>query len=161
MEQTCIKHGGIELLDSIAQLWKKLNQLHANQSVYFSDFYRGFTFADRKRDLIQKAETSDLQIALYLDATLGPIGYCVTTAQAREGEIDSIYVEYAHRNRGIGTALILDAIAWLNTQGINRIKVCVGAGNEAVFSFYQKFGIYPRVTILVDTNWHSTANDIL
>ncbi len=150
MEQTYIKHGGIELLDSIAQLWKKLNQLHADQSAYFSDFYREFIFADRKKDLIQKAETTDLRIALCLGATSGPIGYCVVTAQDREGEIESIYVEDAYRNQGIGTALMLDALAWLNAQGINRIKVSVAAGNEAVFSFYQKFGLYPRVTILVN-----------
>ncbi len=156
MEQTRIKHGGIELLDSIAQLWEKLNHLHADQSAHFSNFYRGFTFADRKRDLIQKAETADLQVALCLDTASDPIGYCVTTAQGREGEIESIYVEDAYRNLGIGTTLMLDALAWLNAQGINRIKVSVAAGNEAVFSFYQKFGLYPRITILVNKNWHST-----
>ncbi len=150
MEQICIKHGSTELLDSIAQLWKELNQLHTDKSAYFSDFYHGFTFAERKRDLIQKAETSDLQVALYLNASFYQIGYCVTTAQGREGEIESIYVADAYRNQGIGTALMRDAFVWLEAKGINQITVSVAAGNEAVFSFYQKFGLYPRVTILVN-----------
>lgn len=111
MEQIYIKHGSTELLDSIAQLWKELNQLYADKSVYFSDFYRGFTFADRKRDLIQKAKTSDLWVALCLNASFDPVGYCVATDQAGEGEIESIYVIDAYRSQGIGTALMRDAFA--------------------------------------------------
>lgn len=155
MEQNHIKHGSIELLDSIAQFWKELNQLHADKSVYFSDFYHKFTFAERKKDLIQKAEMSDLRVALCLNASFDPVGYCVTTAQAGEGEIESIYVKDAYRNQGIGTALMRDAIAWLEVRGINRIRVSVAVGNEAVFSFYQKFGLYPRVTHLVNKDWNS------
>lgn len=150
MEQICIKHGSIELLDSITPLWKELNQLHADKSAYFSDFYRRFTFAERKRDLIQKAETSEFRVALCLNASFDPVGYCVTTAQGDEGEIESIYITEAYRNQGIGTALMRDAFSWLEVKGINQIKVSVAAGNEAVFSFYQKFGLYPHVTILVN-----------
>ena len=49
-----------------------------------------------------------------ISAAFDPIGYCVTTAQGREGEIESIYVADAYRNQEIGTALMRNAIAWLD-----------------------------------------------
>ncbi|MBN2735100.1 MAG: hypothetical protein JXQ82_09630 [Methanomicrobiaceae archaeon] len=46
------------------------------------------------------------------------------------------------------STLILRALSWLDKNGSVENRVPVANGNEAAFSFYQKFGFYPRRTIL-------------
>jgi GNAT superfamily N-acetyltransferase len=82
-------------------------------------------------------------------------GYCVASIQDEEGEIDAIFVDEKYRGKGIGSEFIKDCINWFNENGIKRIKVGVAHGNEATFQFYEKFGLFPRVTYLTTKNWLS------
>ncbi len=69
-------------------------------------------------------------------------------SQEKTGEIESIFVEEGYRSRGIGSALVERALAWLDTNDSVRNRVSIADGNEAAFSFYKKFGFYPRMTVL-------------
>ena len=67
------------------------------------------------------------------------------------GEVESLFVEDAYRSEGIGTTLVIRGLAWMDHLGTVRKRVSVGEGNEAAWTFYRKFGFYPRMTVLEQT----------
>jgi GNAT superfamily N-acetyltransferase len=77
------------------------------------------------------------------------VGYGVSSFSAEKtGEIESIFVEAPYRSWGIGSALMTEALAWLDENGSVRKRVSAGDGNQGVREFYKKFGFYPRLTVL-------------
>jgi ribosomal protein S18 acetylase RimI-like enzyme len=104
----------------------------------------------RKRDLLKKNGMIHVDIARENDKI---IGYCVSTINAEmAGEIDSIYIEKERRRFGIGSVLMKNALKWMDTHKVKRRVISVAAGNEEVFSFYERYGFYPRATILMPTD---------
>jgi GNAT superfamily N-acetyltransferase len=149
--------GGIESIDKIEPLWLQLNLHHSSISPFFKDDFKKFKFEDRKKTLIEKANKGNLKIFMFCTDNI-PQGYCIASIEENEGEIDSIYINEKYRKMGIGSQLMSSAINWLKENGIVRIKVGVVFGNENAFSFYQKFGLFPRVTYLMTEYWHSGNN---
>ena len=142
--------GGMELLDSVKPLWEKLNTLHAEMSKNFSKSYQEWTFEDRKNDLIVKAEDNKLKVDLAFDREHEKnVGYCVSTIDEKNiGEIDSIFVEEKYRDHGLGEELMKSTLRWLDDQRVEEKYIAVAAGNEKAFKFYERFGFYPRRTVL-------------
>ncbi len=148
---TChFTEGGAELLDAIGPLWKKLTLHHSGISAHFADQFASLEFPERKKDLQEKATAGKLRIAIARLASHESIGYCVAAIDAKgNGEIESLYVEAAHRQRGIGTALVERILRWFDAQKVGSASVNVAVGNESAFRFYEQWGFYPRVTALV------------
>ncbi len=136
-------------LDLIKGLWEKLNEHHKARSRNFKKHFETFTFETRNKNLLEKLKDGKLRIDLATDTGTGkPVGYCVSTIAGGKGEIDSLYVEEAYRQAGIGYKLIKKGLAWLEKMQAKDIIIAVADGNEEAFGFYAKFGFYPRVTIL-------------
>lgn len=149
--------GGIELIDRIEPLWLQLNLHHTSISPFFENDFKKFNFENRKNALKEKANKGKLKIFIFCPNNV-PQGYCIASIEGDEGEIDSIFINEKYRKMGIGSRLMSDAMNWLSENSIVRIKVGVVYGNENAFSFYQKYGLYPRVTYLMTENWHSRNN---
>jgi ribosomal protein S18 acetylase RimI-like enzyme len=142
--------GGIELIDEIGILWEKLNIHHLNKSVDFKERYKNFTFDKRKEGMLKKAINAQFHIILVKDDDSGrTIGYCVSSIEENKtGEIESLYVESDYREYGIGKALMERTLQWLCENNASPVRIGVAGGNEDVFSFYKKFGFYPKMTML-------------
>ena len=77
------------------------------------------------------------------------IGYCVSSVSVdNTGEIESLFVDREFRSAGIGTALVTRGLGWMDSLGALRKRVSVGDGNESAWTFYRKFGFFPRMTVL-------------
>lgn len=140
-------------IDAIKPLWEKLNEHHRQLSPHFAGHYETFKFEQRKADLLRKAEQGLMHIDLAKDMDDDVIvGYCVSTlikdGSEAVGEVDSIYVDEAYRSSGIGDTLMRKALEWMDARGADVKRVSVGAGNEDVFPFYERYGFYPRMTVL-------------
>ncbi len=132
----------------IKPLWLKLNDMHYLDSVYFKDHYASFTFEKR---MLKFEACDDDSIMVEIVETPGrePAGYCITTiSRDCVGEIDSIFIDECHRGNRIGDTLMRNSIAWLQKHECARIRVAVANGHESVFSFYGKYGFFPRMTCL-------------
>jgi len=142
--------GGAELLPRIARLWRKLTLEHAALSPYFALEFKTRTFADRKRELLQKAEGERLRVILaYLSQRRQAIAYAVGTVNHMNvAELDSLYVDRLFRGSGIGGRLTADMLRWLQAQRPASVVVHVAIGNESVVPFYRRFGFLPRVMCL-------------
>jgi diamine N-acetyltransferase len=77
-----------------------------------------------------------------------PVGYCVSIIEKGAGELASIYIEPAFRNKGAGIILAGNGIAWMKEKDCDPITVAVGSGNEAAFPFYEKLGFRLRKTVM-------------
>lgn len=130
----------------IKPLWEKLNQIHLNESPYFKEHYKNFTFEKRCSKFFTIDE-NNIRIEVVFDDTQ-PVGYCIGTIEGTKGEIDSVFVDESYRNKKLGTKLIEDCVEWLQKSGCVTIGVNVAEGHESVIAFYMKFGFYPRLRYL-------------
>jgi len=137
-------YGGIELLDDIKPLWYKLNEVHANTSEFFSDFFHKWSYDSRKSDLLEKLKSAKLRVdAAVLNDKSDMVGYCVSTIDKDNGEIDSIYIDEQYRSRGIGHKLMKSALSWMDNNGVKSKTVIVTYGNNSVYKFYEQFNFFP------------------
>jgi ribosomal protein S18 acetylase RimI-like enzyme len=143
--------GDGSLLDTVAPLWEKMRAHHLARATHFAAEIANATFPDRRQELLKKAGEAGLHVDLARDKQADRhVGYCVTSVN-REGigEVESVYVEPKYRGRGIGETLMRRSIAWMDTRQARRKIVAVAAGNEEVVGFYERFGFFPRATLLM------------
>jgi diamine N-acetyltransferase len=133
-------------LMKLKPLWKKLNQLHLQDSIYFKEHYQKFTFEKRFKNF-DTIDDKDMKISIIKNSDK-IVGYCIATKKETAGEIDSIYIDDAYRKAGYGKKLIDESINWLKRKKCKKIMVAVANGHENVFDFYKKSGFYPRLTYL-------------
>jgi len=142
--------GDEKLLDDVRELWEALNEHHGKNSLHFKDFYHHFSFAVRKADLTKHAQNGSIQVVICFDeAAQLRVGYCIGSVDSDlVGEIESIFVLPDYRGLGIGDELMRKSLQWMDKMGAGKITVNVAAGNEPAFGFYEKYGFYPRRTML-------------
>lgn len=147
-------HGRDEL-DLVEPLWQGLAAYHREQAEADAPAFLGemeaLTFAARRDELREKNRDRALRLEIAFDPDAGgPVGYCVASgAPGGHGEVESIYVEEAYRNRGIGGALLEHAVAWMDELGTVEQALSVFAANDRVLPFYARHGFAPRFVVLV------------
>ena len=132
----------------IAPLWQKLNQLHETLSIHFKHHFATFTFDERMAGLLVREH---LAVFVAWSDTLDDnviVGYCIVSVEKGRGEVDSIYIEPAVQGKGAGSALMNEALTWLDRHHCKDVRVSVSIGNEAVLDFYRQFGFEERLLVL-------------
>ena len=146
---------GRDDLDLIEPLWEGLAAHHRERAEanapLFIDEMKALTFAARRDELLEKNRDRALRLEFAVDpAAGGPVGYCIASGSpAGHGEIESIYVDTAYRNRGIGSALLDRATAWMDEIGTVEQALFVFTGNDRTLPFYARHGFSPRCIVLV------------
>ena len=150
MHAVAFRTTGMGEIDLIRPLWVQLNEHHRAKAICFRKHYERMTFNDRKAYFTRLLETGPLRLDLATDTRTGTyIGYCVSSvSEEKTGEVESLFVAREYRSSGIGTELVTRGLAWMDSLGVARKRVCVGDGNEEAWAFYRKFGFYPRMTVL-------------
>jgi ribosomal protein S18 acetylase RimI-like enzyme len=137
-------------IDIIAPLWQKLLDFHISLSEHFAEHFHQRTWLARKAELMNKSKRGHLRIDIAIDTdTRENIGYCISTvSKVGHGELDSIYIESEYRKCGVGDRLMKRALTWMDEKHARTKILIVGAGNEQVFSFYSRYGFFPRSIVL-------------
>lgn len=77
--------------------------------------------------------------------------YCGTVQGVRErngmGSIQNLGIVPRHRGRGLGTALLLQALQGFRRAGLGRVLLEVTARNESAVRLYQRLGFRRRKTL--------------
>jgi ribosomal protein S18 acetylase RimI-like enzyme len=68
------------------------------------------------------------------------LGYLVSGRSRRRGFLQRLAVDPEAQRRGIGRALVVDAIAWLAKDGVDEVLVNTQEGNEPALALYQQLG---------------------
>jgi ribosomal protein S18 acetylase RimI-like enzyme len=104
-----------------------------------------------------------LPLATWLVASAG--GYCGTVQGIREraglGAIQNLGVTPLHRGRGIGSALLLQALHGFRRCGLGRAFLEVTAQNDSAVQLYRRLGFRCRKTLyraVESASWPLTAD---
>lgn len=148
MESVRYRTIGVGDLDAVRPLWEKLNSLHSSVSAGFSDRFRGYSFSQRKQELLDCAREGSLRVLMARDSNVDEdIGYCISTLDnAANGEIQSLFLDDSYRGHGIGHALMNQSLEWLVEEGAKEIVVSIIVGNQSAISFYTRYGFVPHST---------------
>jgi len=68
------------------------------------------------------------------------IAYALTGRARRRGFLQRLAVDPAHRRRGLGRVLVLDALRWLRRWGTERVAVNTPTANLAALALYEGLG---------------------
>lgn len=138
-----------EGLDLIGPLWLELRQMHRVRSTHFKSVLGSRSFEERREELLEKAAGGLMRVELAREEDGRVVGYCVSSLGAdMTGEVDSIFVTAAYRGMGIGTALMEQALRWMENLGAKRKVVMAIVGNEEAHAFYARFGFLPKSVML-------------
>lgn len=135
-----------EELPKIKNLWEELNRIHMDDSSYFKEHYKLFTFEERIKKF-KKISTKCIKIDV-IKKSNRYLGYCISTKENDKGELDSLFILDELRGKGYGEKLVERSLSWLKSLNCKNICVSVAQGHESVIPFYQKFGLRPRLTVL-------------
>ena len=77
------------------------------------------------------------------------VGALMAGHDGRRGSMHHLAVDAAHRNLGIGTALVDAAMAALEEEGIHKVNLVVFARNDLGNAFWEKRGFSRRDDIVI------------
>lgn len=83
--------------------------------------------------------------AVVRDGTIA--GFCEASHGNGHGEVDLLYLDASLRGRGLGTALLESALAYLKENGVRLVDLRCILGNPAR-EFYQRHGFQTRSEIM-------------
>jgi GNAT superfamily N-acetyltransferase len=138
-------------IPAVLELWKELMDFHAARDAHFTRAQDGHrSFGDYLRQ--------HLAAGAFLTLAEGegkPIGYCLAMKakyppvfrDVDYGFITYLLVTEAWRRRGVGQALLREALDWLAGQGLRRIEVRVAVSNEAGERFWRREGFRPYMEV--------------
>lgn len=89
-------------------------------------------------EALEATPSSRFRIAV--DAADEPVGYAVSGRARRQGFVQRLAVNPAHRRSGIGRALVLDGLRWMRRRGVERAAVNTQQDNVAAFHLYLSLG---------------------
>lgn len=87
-----------------------------------------------------------------LDRTVA--GYCITGRSGTRGYIQRLAVTPALQGRGLGRALVLDALRWLDRRNASQAVVNTQVGNARALALYQALGFRLQPTGLAVLGRH-------
>ncbi len=91
----------------------------------------------------------DGRVVGHLFLTWEKHGACVRDDVKNYGYVSELFVREAHRGRGIGRALLLEAERLTRERGVGHMMLGVLAGNAVAERAYERFGFKPYATDLV------------
>ena len=142
--------GGSELLDSCNNLWELFisnqSQNAGEMSIGVEEYIRSL----KDGGLLEKTQDGKLYVQIVkLNNEIESIGFCVTSlTKDLIGEVEVIYIMDRYQGNKIGGQLLQNALNWMEKEKAKEQRLVVATGNEKVFGFYAKYGLFPCYTTL-------------
>jgi len=102
--------------------------------------------AESLREARTATPASRWRVALIDGVSAAPTvaGYCVTGRAGPDGYIQRLAVARDCRGRGVGMALVADALWWLQRGGADNASVNTQIGNRPALALYRRCGFTPE-----------------
>ncbi len=140
-------------LDRVAELWSAITHHHAQLDPLFT--MRENADGELRELLSALMRDRDAEIFVYdLDGDLP--GMCIVRIdrappileEVERAEITDLGVRESLRRRGIGQALVAEALRWVEESGVDRVEVQVAHGNEEGQAFWRAAGFGDFMDVL-------------
>ncbi len=149
-----VRSARIDDLDALARMWEELASYHVDLggpeyrlAPGWKREWQRFTRSHigRKDRLCVVAEIDGNAMGFLLGAVLErPKVF----QRYRYGHIYDVFVDAAHRNRGVGEALVDAAMEWFRVHRVDRVELYTHARNLLGLRFWKNMGFETTVNIL-------------
>lgn len=158
-------------IDRVAALWSLITEHHAGLDPLF-EMRKGPVAEGELRELLRAlARDPDVAIFVY-DVASQDVpsrsapgneeppaaleGLCIVRidhappilVETQRAEITDVGVRPAYRRRGIGRALVEEAMDWVRDRGVERIEIQVASGNVEGEGFWRSLGYTDLMSVL-------------
>lgn len=140
--------GGVEMLDTIRDMWSKLTRDAARHSEHFHDYFHEKSWDERRSELLNKASRGPFNVDLAMSGSK-ELGFCISSVMDGAGEVESLFVEECSRGRRVGEMLLQRSVRWMKDNGARTMAVFTVYGNDDVLGFYVKQGFRPISIMLI------------
>jgi len=148
-----VRRAGGHDLDRVAALWSAITRYHEPLDPVFR--MRDDAGGEIAELLRAMARDPDCEIFVYDEAGDLPGMLIVRVdhsppimVETTRAEITDLGVREDARRRGIGTALVATAIAWVKASGVARVEVQVAHANPAAQAFWRAQGFGDFMDVL-------------
>lgn len=140
-------------LDRVAALWTVITRHHESLDPVF----RMRADADGELSELLRAIARDPDAAIFVYDDDGDLpGMCIVRVdhsppimvEVERAEITDLGVREDARRRGIGSALLEEALRWVRESGTSRVEVQVAVGNRAGQAFWRARGFGDLMDVL-------------
>jgi len=124
----------------IKEVWERNRKYHEEITESFKHLYSDLVFEERMCGF-DGFDENHMKITLAEDAgSKSMLGYCISTFEGTEGELQTLHVVEEARKNGIGKELMDRHLEWLKKSGCQEIKLTVSSENPSTINFYQSIG---------------------
>lgn len=137
-----IRRAGTADFEVVADLWRRFDHELP------PPIHEGPT--DDGKELAEVAELLASHLAFVAEDDDGtPIGFALVRRRtATVATLTDLYVVADHRRRGIGTALMREAVAALAAEGVEHVDLDVQASNGGARSLYGRWGFHDEAVVM-------------
>jgi ribosomal protein S18 acetylase RimI-like enzyme len=149
-----VRRAQVRDMPILTRLWRELIGFH--EALGGQDFRlaRGAE-AGWKKYLREHLGKGD-KLCLVAEMDGGTVGFLMGSLERRPGvfmerrygHISDAYVQEPHRGRGVGKALVSEALRWFEAKRVVRVRLQTDARNTLGYGFWKKLGFQTTVYML-------------
>jgi GNAT superfamily N-acetyltransferase len=153
-DRVLIRHMAESDLNIVTDLWLKLIEEHAvNDPVYFASFRNNRNRKHRHLEIILRDSFEQAWVAVHRNCIIGFCSAYVSYAESMynhrtEATLGDIYVEPAHRSRGVGSLLLLETIEWAKLMEADDLRLNVHSANMDAIAYYEGRGFKHKFRVM-------------
>ena len=156
-----VRAARIQDLDRVAELWRAITEHHAHLDPLFT--MRDDAGGELRELLSAILRDADAEIFVFevASAPLADVagdlpGMCIVRIdrappileEVERAEITDLGVRESWRRRGVGRALVAEALRWIRASGVERVEVQVAHGNTEGQAFWRAAGFGDFMDVL-------------
>jgi len=153
MTEGVVRPANRQDLDRVAALWSAITHHHARLDPLFT--MRPDAESELRELLTAMLRDPDAEILVY-DRDGDLQGMCIVRIdhappileEIERAEITDLGVREGLRRRGIGRALVAEALRWVRASGVDRVEVQVAHGNREGQAFWRSEGFGDFMDVL-------------
>lgn len=146
-----VRRARVQDLPTVTRLWRELIGFH--EALGGQDFRLapGAEAGWRKylRGHLRQAD----RLCIIAEVGDQAVGFLLATVERRPGifmereygHISDVYVREAQRRRGVGKALVAEALKWVESKRVGRVRLQTDARNTLGFEFWKGLGFETTV----------------
>ncbi|WP_283408979.1 GNAT family N-acetyltransferase [Anoxynatronum buryatiense] len=121
-------------------VWERNRQFHEEMSRFFGHYYTSLVFEERMKPFSGFGENRIKITIAEEEEEKSVIGYCLSTIDNHEGQMQTLHVLEDFRGNDIGKELMRRHLEWFETKGCTEISLVVSNENEKAIRFYENHG---------------------
>ncbi|MDO8507095.1 MAG: GNAT family N-acetyltransferase [bacterium] len=135
-------------LEDFEEIKKLSYKLMVNETKFEPSFQPEYAKTEHSDNYLKGKMESESALFLVAEQEGKLIGFLIGTVypspKARQSVtpavLDNIYIDTAHRNKGVGKGLLEGFQAWAKGKGSNKLRLGVHHKNDEAIRFYKNFG---------------------